>query len=83
MLNGLKVSEHGAWGKSIPPEDYGNMPYESPQFMSYSYACCDVLSRISEILENGKVDFWREKAKEVQKKFIEYLWDEENKYCFQ
>ncbi len=83
MLNGLKVSEHGAWGKSIPPEDYGNMPYESPQIMSYSYACCDVLSRISEILENGKVDFWREKAKEIQKKFIEYLWDEENKYCFQ
>ena len=63
MLNGLKMPEHGPWGKSTPPEDYMNMPYKSPQYMGYSYACRNVLARISEILDNGLAEKWEEKAK--------------------
>lgn len=82
MLNGMSASKHGAWGLSEAPENYGNMPYASPQIMSYSYACRDVLSKISVILKNGQADMWRKKAKDVQKRFYEYLWNKEKKYCF-
>ena len=50
MLNGMQMLEHGGWGGSMPPEGYGNMPYQSPQYMSYSYACRRVLAEIAEIL---------------------------------
>ena len=75
MLNGIKMSECGKWGKSTPPEDAGNLPHKSPQYMAYSYACRDVLSRISRIFENGEEEEWRKKAQEVQKKATQRLWD--------
>lgn len=81
MLNGLKMPEHGPWGKSTPPEDYMNLPYKSPQYMGYSYACRKVLAHISGILENGLAEKWEEDAKAVQAKAYECLWDKE-KHAF-
>lgn len=81
-LNGIDAFHHGAYGGIVPPENYGNLPYESPQYMSYSYACRVVLSEISKILENGEEDAWKEKAKAVQDKFREYLWDDQKKACY-
>ena len=82
MLHGIAAPVHGAWGRSVPPENMGNMPYASPQIMSYSYACCDVLARIAMVLGDGKEELWRKRATELQKRFREYLWDEEKKCCF-
>ncbi|MBQ9070599.1 MAG: hypothetical protein IJY23_04550, partial [Clostridia bacterium] len=80
-LNGLKMPEHGSWGASKPPSDYGNLPYDSPQYMGYSYACRDVLARISAILENGEEEYWRLRAEEVSKKAYEVLWDK-NRHAY-
>lgn len=81
-LNGLKMPEYGAWGKSTAPTDYQNLPFDSPQYMSYSYACRDVLAKISEILGNGEKGYWEEKAKFVQDKAYEILWDKERHAYF-
>lgn len=77
LLNGLKLPDHGAWGKDTPPTGNAPFPYKSPQYMGYSYANRAVLAKISDILENGEGDFWREKAKEVQACAREQLWNEE------
>lgn len=82
MLHGLKQPDNGAWGKSTPPENYGNLPHKSPQYMAYSYACRDTLAKISKILENGNEKEWEEKAKAVQQKAIEHLWDKDKNAFF-
>lgn len=81
MLHGLKQPDHGAWGKDTPPTDRTPFPYDSPQYMGYSYACRIVLSKISEILENSEAELWKERAKEVQIRAKERLWDE-NRHAF-
>jgi hypothetical protein len=50
--------------------------------MSYSYSCRDVLSLLSKELNNGKEQFWREKADTVKKKLRSYLWDEKKNACY-
>jgi len=81
MLHGLTQPQHGAWGKTTPPESYNNMPHKSPQYMAYSYALRNTLSEISELLKNGETDEWRQKAEEVKAKAIEHLWDK-NRHAF-
>jgi hypothetical protein len=82
MLNGLTMPEHGAWGKSTPPENYMNMPYESPQYMGYSYCMRKTLSEISDILGLGEGELWLKKASEVQARAREMLWDEKRHAFF-
>jgi hypothetical protein len=82
ILNEVEYPKSGGWGKSVPPEDYGNMPYKSPQYMAYSYSCRESLAEISAILDNGKTQEWREKAEKVKQKAKEYLWDDERKAFF-
>lgn len=79
MLHGLKQPENGAWGKSTPPKDIGNMPHKSPQYMAYSFAIRTVLAKISAILCNGKENMWQEKAATIQEKAIEHFWDKNRK----
>ncbi len=50
--------------------------------MSYSYANRNILARISKILQNGQSDYWNKKAKEVQTKIKEYLWDAKRHACY-
>ena len=82
LLNGITAIDNGAYGDTVPPKNAGNMPYESPQYMSYSYACRMVLAEISKILGNGETEEWLLKAKQVKDKFREYLWDEDKKACY-
>ena len=83
MLHGLKMPLHGAWGKDTPPMDRAPFPYDSPQYMGYSYAARDVLSRISSILDNGEAELWRERAETVRTRAREVLWDEARGAFFQ
>ena len=71
----------GANDEVVPPNKHG-FPYESPQYMSYSYACRRVLAEISDIIGNGKRDEWKQKAAAVKRRFREYLWDDEKKACY-
>lgn len=82
LLNGITAIDNGAYGDIVPPKNAGNMPYESPQYMSYSYACRIVLAEISRILDNGEAKEWSKKAKLVKDKFKDYLWDDERKACY-
>jgi neutral trehalase len=50
--------------------------------ISYSYANRNILARISKILQNGQSDYWNKKAKEVQTKIKEYLWDAKRHACY-
>lgn len=81
-LNGINAMDHGAYGGIVPPENYGNLPYESPQYMAYSYAGRKVLSEISKLLQNGKEQDWADQAEAVRQKLKSYLWDEEKKACY-
>lgn len=67
------------WSPDYPPEGYDILPIESTDMMSISFSCCTTNARISAILNNGMSDFWTEKAKNIQKKMFEYLWDDERK----
>ena len=58
------------------------VPIESMDMMSYSYSCRDVLASISKELKNGKENYWRIKANEVQIKIKDFLWDDKRKACF-
>lgn len=82
ILSGVDYPKCGGWGKSVPPEDYGNMPYKSPQYMAYSYSCRAALAEMSKILGNGKEQEWREKAEKVRQNAIKYLWDDKRKAFF-
>ena len=81
-LNGINPMDHGAYGGIVPPENYGNLPYESPQYMAYSYAGRKVLAEISKLLQNGKAQEWEAKAEAVREKFKSYLWDADKKACY-
>ncbi len=82
ILSGITSPQHGGWGRSVPPENYGNMPYESAEYMSYSYACRSVLAIAADLLGDGRAEEWRDKARAVREKFCAYLWDDERKTCF-
>ena len=82
MLHGLRMPDHGPWGKCTPPADFHNMPHKSPQYMGYSYACRNVLAQICEILDNGEAAQWAQKAKFVQQKAAERLWDKDKNAYF-
>lgn len=64
-----------------PPEKL-IVPLESMDVLSYSYTARDVLSRISEIIHNGKAPYWRDRANEVRTKLRSYLWNEDKSACY-
>ncbi|NEW84666.1 MAG: hypothetical protein GZ094_20185 [Mariniphaga sp.] len=84
-----------AWPGNIAPklEKFANIsdasdvgdcpvPEESMDLMGYSYSCRDVLAKISAITNNGKRDYWRDKANAVSRKMKDYLWVPEKKAYF-
>jgi len=62
--------------------NHSPVPVESMNIMSYSYTSRDVLAKISKELNNGKEQYWREKADEVRAKIKSYLWDEKKHACY-
>lgn len=77
LSHGVGAHEHGCIRNEQAPTNVGDMPFESAEYMAYSYSQRCVLAEISDILGNGKGDEWRCKADEVKKRFKEYLWDGE------
>lgn len=75
LSHGVGAQEHGCVRSEEAPTDYGDMPFESAEYMAYSYAQRSVLAKISDMLGNGEGDLWRERAEAVRRRFIEYLWD--------
>ncbi len=77
LSHGVGAHEHGCIRNEQAPTNVGDMPFESAEYMAYSYSQRSVLAEISDILGNGEGDTWRAKADEVKARFKEYLWDEE------
>ncbi|MBQ8509652.1 MAG: hypothetical protein IJ493_07070 [Clostridia bacterium] len=77
LANGVKYPEYGACCGEDAPYGHGKLPFESAEYMAYSYSHRMALAEISDILGNGEGDRWREAAKAVQDKVREYLWDDE------
>lgn len=73
---------HGLVSGEEPPTDYGMFPFESAEYMAYSYSHRIVLAKISEILDNGEADKWYKGAKEIQQKVADYLWDKDKKAVY-
>lgn len=68
------------FGGEIAPTEF--KPFESMDFMGFSYANRDILSKVSRLLGNGESKVWREKANAVKRKIRNYLWDDSKKACF-
>jgi hypothetical protein len=79
-FTGTKLNQ-GGWSGEIPPDD-PVFPIESMDYMSYSYDMRITLARISVLLGNGREKEWEDKAKNVQDKIHDYLWDEQRGACF-
>ena len=73
LSRGVAHAEHGCIRNELAPVGYGDMPFESAEYMAYSYSQRSVLAEISDILGNGEGDKWRQKAAEVKARFKEYL----------
>lgn len=82
LANEIYSTAYGAWCGEEPPVGRGKLPFESAEYMSYSYAHRIVLAEISDILENGEGDKWRKAAESVREKVFEYLWDDKIKAVF-
>ena len=72
----------GKWGGEEPPKGVGRLPYASMDVMSYSCQAREVLGRISDLLNNGKGDFWRAGAQAVRDKIRDYLWIDGKNACY-
>lgn len=82
LVNRVNSCENGAWNGESAPVGVGNLPFESAEYMAYSYAQRMALAQISEWLDNGEAQAWREKAESVRARFKEYLWDDERAFAF-
>lgn len=82
LTRGIHHCNHGLISGEEPPTDYGMFPFESAEYMAYSYSHRIVLAKISEILNNGEADKWYKGAKEIQQKVADYLWDKDRKSIY-
>ncbi len=82
LRHGAKDNGDGSFGGETAPEDMGDLPMESTEFMNYSFTCRDTLAKISKLLNNGKEEYWNEQAGKIREKVVDYLWDEEKHACF-
>lgn len=65
-----------------PPRGSAVVPMASMDFMSYSYACRDTLSKISRLRRDGQAAYWRRQAQRVSRLLRTKMWDEKIGACF-
>ena len=75
-------AKEGKFGGETAPYGEGKLPYESMEYMAYSYTNRDILSKVSALLENGEEEYWRTEAEKVRSKVQEYLWIPEKHACY-
>lgn len=72
----------GCFGGESAPVGIGKLPYQSMEYMAYSYANRIMLSKISAMLGNGEEKYWSAEAEKVRTKVKEYLWEENKHACY-
>lgn len=82
LANEIYSTKYGAWCGETAPVGRGRLPFESAEYMAYSYSHRRTLAIISDILGNGEGDFWRGEAEKIRQKVREYLWDDEKKAVY-
>ena len=82
LANRIHAKDNGCWDGEEAPYGVGGLPLESAEYMAYSYAQRSTLAKLSELLGNGEAEMWKEKAEAVRSRFMEYMWDDDQKYAF-
>lgn len=82
LAHGVHAHENGLWVGESAPYGNGRLPFESAQYMAYSYANRQVLAEIARLLNTGEADFWTAQAEQIRQKLRDYLWDPVQKACF-
>lgn len=82
FANGVHAEKHGSCCGETAPVGMGKLPFESSEYMAYSYSHCVTLATISKILGNGQEEKWEKRAEKVRTRANEYLWDNEKKAYF-
>lgn len=77
LSRGVHTINHGLCFTETPPTDHGGLPFESAEYMAYSYSHRCVLAEISDILGNGEGEEWRRRAEETKLRAIERLYDKD------
>lgn len=77
LSHGVHTVDHGLCFTETPPTDHGKLPFESAEYMAYSYSQRCVLAEISDILGNGEGEEWRRRARETKICAIERLYDKD------
>ncbi|MDR1569438.1 MAG: hypothetical protein LBS72_02990 [Oscillospiraceae bacterium] len=70
------------WTEDVPPTGYSVVPIASMDVTGFSVSARDTLADISNILQNGKADEWREKANDVRARIRSRLWIDDRGACF-
>ena len=76
LSRGVHAVNHGLCFTDTAPTDHGLMPFESAEYMAYSYSQNCILAEICDILGDGEGDKYRKRAEEIKARAIEYLWDD-------
>lgn len=72
-----------AWTEEIPPQGCSIVPMASIDIMSFSYSARETLAQISRIMDKDDLEEeWARRARAVQIKIRDYLWDEKRGACF-
>lgn len=72
-----------AWTEEVPPQGCKVVPMASIDIMSYSFSARDTLAEICHIMgKEEREKSWARKARLVQRKIKEYLWNEKRGACF-
>lgn len=77
IVRGIHPRDNGPACGELPPENAGMFPFESAEYMAYSYSHRAILAKISDELGLGEGDHWRAAAEGVRRKLHDYLWDED------
>ena len=69
-------------GRPAPTRSEVLAPFDSMDFMAYSYDARATLAKISRELGDGREAFWQAQANEVRRRLVAKLWDPERHACF-
>lgn len=75
LIERVHAVNNGAWSGETPPDNSSGLPFESAEYMAYSYSMRSVLAEIARLTGADDADVRLAEAEKVRKRFAEYLWD--------